>query len=359
MSETMSRLRCALQVLTAVILFGTPCQAAPLSTAASVTLGDGRSMVVEYDMDFRPVRRYPGLEEPTDITVLADGALLLVDKGAGRVMLVDSDGELRWNEQVGDRPVRARPRPGGGFLITARNEIIATDADLRVEWRRRVVGVQAAVPLPNGNILTAANDRRGWITETTPEGTLVWKSKPEGRTDPSGRWVAEDSEQYFRSVTSLDVGPDGTIFTADSDRGQLRVLSPDYRNLRRTRFYPQCLDTRIGPAGELVAVSPGGYGVSLELSDGTRKWLDTRMRPLAANMSPNGTLLVGLKWEPENAVLNATAQQNHEKSEVAWWRRAWPVPALGLLVGFLGAVLFRWPEIRIAVGRPRPGSHGR
>jgi len=74
-------------------------------------------MVVEYDLDSKPLRKYTGLKKPVDITPLADGTILLVDEEASAVMVFDGDGRVRWREKIGEHPLRARPRPGSLFWV--------------------------------------------------------------------------------------------------------------------------------------------------------------------------------------------------------------------------------------------------
>ncbi|MFQ5668429.1 MAG: glycosyltransferase family 39 protein, partial [Candidatus Binatia bacterium] len=342
-------------VLCITALVATVGLAAPYPNVPSVALGTGQSMVVAYSRDFQPLRKYVGLEKPTDVTVLPDGRVLLADAGARRVMLVDLDGTIQWNEPIGDSPIRARPRPGGGFLITSMTDLIAIRADRSVEWRRPVKGIKVGVPLANGRILLARNEGNGWLVETTPNGAVVWQSKPRGYVDASGRWINEQPEQYFASVWSLDVGPDGTIFTTDFDRHQLRILSADHRSLRTIPGLHHVTDTRIGRNGELVAVSPEDFRVWVEFPDGTTKSFQPELRPSCASMSPDGRLLVGLLWEPERAVLNATAARARRRPHIPWRQRGLPVPVLGVFSALLVGIVLRRPELR-AAWNPRAGS---
>jgi 4-amino-4-deoxy-L-arabinose transferase-like glycosyltransferase len=316
------------------------------SDVPAVSLGGGRSMVVEYDLGSKPVRKYIGLKKPVDITPLVDGTLLLVDEEAGEVMVFDADGTVRWREQIGEHPLRARPRPGGGFLVTSGEEVIALRSDRSVEWRLPVKRIKAAVPLANGNILTATNDAgQGWLTEMTPTGAVRRRSKPKGWYDASGAWIEEQADRYFRSIWSLDVGPDGTIFTSNFDGGGLRLLSPQFENLHIFPVLGHVSDTRIGSAGELIAVAPEDFLVWRTLPGDSPKSFQTDLRPMCANFSLHQTVLVGMYWEPERSVLNATAARTQQQPEVPWRQRALPVPLLGALIGLVSSLILRWPAL--------------
>jgi len=302
-------------------------------------------MVVEYDLDSKPLRKYVGLKKPVDITPLADGTLLLVDEDAREVMVFDAAGTVRWREQIGEHPVRARPRPGGGFLVTSGEEVIAVRSDRSVEWRLPVKGIRTAVPLANGNILTATNDVQGWLTEMTPAGAVLRRSRPRGWYDASGAWVAEQADRYFRSIWALDAGSDGTIFTWNPGVGLL-LLSPEFENLHTFPVPGNVSDTRIGPTGELIAVSSEEFLVWLKVPGESPASFLPDLRPICANFSLHQTVLVGMYWEAEISALNATAARSRQQPEVPWRQRGLPLPILGAVTALLSALILRWPELR-------------
>src|SRR5688500_4860618 len=82
----------------------------PSRSSESVSLGTGRSMVVELDDDFRRVRSFGGLHRPSDITPLPGGGLLLVDAGAEEVLELDASGAVLWRRTFAPGVQRARPR---------------------------------------------------------------------------------------------------------------------------------------------------------------------------------------------------------------------------------------------------------
>ncbi len=340
----MSRVSAALRGVVIALLVARAAAAAP--AVPVIEIGDGPSLVVEYDRDFKPLRKLRGLHKPSDLTPLADGGLLLVDQDAHEVLQLDAAGAVRWRQRIGLFPVRARLRPGGGLLVTGLNEIVATYPDLSVEWQRSAPGVRTAVPLANGNILLTRNAAYGELVEMKPDGSVVWQSEPPGHTDATGQWIDTDPKRFFSSVSSLDVAADGTIFTTDFDHHQLRVLAPDYRLLRAMSIVRHVEDTRIGPGGELIAVSPEDYRVWISRPDNSQKLYEPDLRPTCANLSARGTVFVGLEWEPEVEWLNATAARAAAPPDVPWWRRALPVPILGALAALLIAGLLRWREAR-------------
>jgi hypothetical protein len=313
----------------------------------TVSLGAGPSWLVEYDTEFRPLRRFTGLRKPVDLTPLADGSVLLVDEGDRRVMQFDTSGTVLWSEHIEDPPLRARPRSGGGSLITTASGIIAMHPDRTVAWHRKVGGIKAAVSLSTGNVLTATNDEgQGWLTETTADGAIRWKSQPRRHRDSAGQWIEEQPGKAFVSLSALDVSPDGTVLAGEFDGGRVFLLSRNYDVLRAIGGFNHLTDARIGPAGELVVVSPEDYLVWLELPGGTPTRYRASSRPTCANLTRRGTLLVGFTWEPERAVLNATARRSENPAEIRWWRRGLPVPLLASLLSVLTVVVLR----RLTIG---------
>ena len=279
-----------------------------------IAIGSGPSRIVEYDAEFRPVRTYVGLQRPTDITPLPDGSILVADAGTHEVLSFDpSDGRVISRRRFSSGVSRVRPRERGGFVVTSADRVLLTNAALEVEREIPMKGVRGAVELSNGHVLTVSNDEQGWLTEWRPDGSIRWRSKPRAHLDPAGKWEFERAGQSFVSTSSLDLRPNGTILLSDYDGHTLRLLSKDYEVLRNWAVpgLGHFLDTRFGPAGELVAVCPEKQAVWVERSGGdTRVWTAPGPSiPLTANLSTKGTLLVGFEWRPERERLNATSRR--------------------------------------------------
>jgi hypothetical protein len=330
----------------------------------TVQLGAGKSFVIEYNENLEPVRKYAGLQLPSDITPLADGSLLLVDRRAHRIVQLDPAGRVVWSDSIVAVPQRVRPLPGGGLLVTGVDDVVATDAARKVVWRLSIGGLKVAVPLRNGNFLTATNDRNGWLREVTRQGKVVWQSKPLGHTDEAGVWIDEDPHEFFLAVWSLDVAADGRILAADFERNEIRVLSRDYRVLRTIRGFRHMEDTRFGPNGEIVAVSPEDYRVLIVSPDGDQKSFATDWSPVCANWSADGRLFVGFEWRPEHSALYATEERRRQRPPVPWSRRPFPVSLLAVLLALSTGIGLRWPQISGRVGmlgppRPDPPHHDR
>lgn len=315
-------------------------------------------MLVEYDLSFRPLRKYTGLQAPSDVTPLADGTILLVDEGSQTVMLFDHEGRIHWSEQIGKSPTRARPRPEGGLLVTSGDEVIALRPDRTVEWRRAVGGIRSAAPLHNGNVLVAHNERNGWLSEMTPAGEIVWRTQARdptsGHISDVGQWVDATPDLFFHSVWSLDVNADGVIFATDFDRPQLRIVAADRQHVQVFPGLPHVTDTRIGPGGYFVAVSPEAFKVWLLLPDGTINAFQPDMRPRCANFTAQGTLLVGLVWQPENALLNATKARAQPPLKVPWRQQGLPVSVLSALAALGVVYALRRHEPQAAESAPEP-----
>jgi 4-amino-4-deoxy-L-arabinose transferase-like glycosyltransferase len=338
--------------------------AATVVTAADVpttVVGDGRSMVVEYDEDFAPLRRFVGFEFPSDITPLADGSFLVVDQVAHRIVQITPENTIAWSGEIGRGPQRIRRRPQGGFLLTSVDEIIVVDADYAVVSRREAPMLKIAAPLANGNLLVGWNDRIGWLAERTPEGETVWQSKSDGYRDESDTWIDEAQENYFTSLVALDVAADGNILAADFQRNHVRVLSPQYRLIRSLIGPRHMHDLRFGPNGEIVATSPEDYQILVAPEGGRERRIETDLQPFCANLTESGTLLVGYRVLPEDEALNRTRLRESPHVPVPWYQRGLPVPFMGALLAVALALAVRWPEVSGRVRRLRaaPSSPAR
>lgn len=328
-----------LRTLSALLLLG---GAPSASTAAveAVSVGSGLASVNRYDASSRLIGRIVGLERPVDVTSLPDGSLLLVDEGTNAVLLIDPSGSLAWREQIGSHPLRARPRPLGGILVTSIDEVLATGADRKVEWRLSLPGVRAAVPLANGNVLAATTRADRWLVELNPQGEAI-RQVPAGGAKGSGPSA---------HVWSLDVGPDGEVFASDPSGGEAFLLSADWGERRSIAGTAGARDTRIGALGDLSAALPGSFRVWRRTAEEETSF-ETGTPPLCASIAPDGTLWVGLAAEEAVRNLGKTAAPS---SMVPWWKRGVPLPALTALASFLFAMAIRWPDLRRSASAASP-----
>ena len=328
------------------------------STGPTISVGPGKSSIVEYDLGFRPQRVYSGFQKPTDITPLADGSLLVADEGAQEVVAFDpSTGKVLYRSKFPSGVLRARPRPLGGLVVTSADKVLLTDRTLEVEREIPVKGVRAAVELPGGRVLTVSNEDQGWMTERRPDGSILWRSKPRARITPDGKWVSEAAEQTFVSTSSLDVGGHGEIFATDADAHTLRLLSKDHLVLRFWTVYGMThfSDTRFGANGELIAVSPETLSIWTEQRDGViRTWTSPGIDlPLCANVSARGTILVGFQSLPENERLNAALQLSEQPKRPPFPRTLPGAVLLGVSAAILVCAAWRWRDARNASASPR------
>jgi 4-amino-4-deoxy-L-arabinose transferase-like glycosyltransferase len=342
----------------AIVLLLSLLKAAPArpSTGPTISIGPGPSSIVEYDFQFRPLHVFVGFRKPTDITPLAGGSLLVADEGAQEVLAFDpSTGNISYRHQFPSGVLRARPRPFGGLVVTSTDKVLLTDRALKVEREISVKGVRAGAELRNGHILTVSNEDQGWMTERRPDGSIVWQSKPRARLNPGGKSSPEEAEQTFVSTSSLDVGEHEEIFATDYDAGRMHLLSKDHQVLRfwtvpgMTHF----LDARLGPNGELIAVSPEAHSVWTERGDGkVRTWTSSGTDlPLCANVSRRGTILVGFEWRPENERLNATLQLSTQHKRLPFHRTLPGALLLGISAAILICAGLRWRDTRSAPAR--------
>lgn len=298
------------------------------------------------------MRTFVGLHAPTDITPLSDGSVLVADQGAREILSFDPvGGTVLLRREFKSGVLRARPRAGGGFVVTSIDKVLLTNAALEVEREIPVKGVRVAVELPNGHLLTASNEEQGWLTEHRPDSSIRWRSKPRARLDPAGKWVSESDDQTFVSTSSLDVRSDGAIFAADFDGHTLRLLTSDYRLLRfwSVKGQGHFSDTRFGPSGELVFVAPETQSVWVEFPDGKiRAW--TTAGPsvaFCANLSLARTLLVGFRWQPEAERLNAS--QRPAEREAPFHETLFGVVLFGASSALLVGIIVRRTEIEAAI----------
>lgn len=309
----------------------------------AVSLGDGPATVVEFTLDQVPLRRLTGLQRASDVAPLADGGLLLVDPPGREVIRLDADWNVRWRAQVGPAPQRARPLPDGGLLVCSGNDLITLDASGAETRRFSIPGLVAAAPAPDGRVAVAwrAEGENGRIGMLNPDGSWCWQSRPDVARDAAGRRYEVDTRWALRSVASLDVLPDGNIFTADFDRATLRLFSPDGLPLLEWKAAdPHPTDTRVGPFGELLSAYPTSMQVQLEFAPNDGRLLVFELPPYCAQLSPRGTLLVGFGHLKENELLNATLRRAPPPA-VVWWRRGLPLPALGAALALALALLVR------------------
>lgn len=333
-----------MRLLAIAFLLVSLCAASAGAGVEVVSLGEAQSYVVEYDAAEQPVRRYQGLQLPTDVTPLDDGDLLVVDRYAHRVVYLRADGIVAWSEPIAGVPQRARPLGGGGLLVTGIDEVVAVAADRRVLWRLAVPGVVAAAPRPNGNVMIAANDHQGWLREMTTAGEVVWESKPRGYRNERGVWVDEDPRAFFVAIASVDVAADGRVLTADFERHQIRVYSPSLELLETIPGIRHMTDTRFGAGGEIVAASPEDHQVLIVTPGGERRLLDVDQLPMSAALAPGGRLFVGFQWRPENAALAASEARARPRPALPWYQRTRPVALLALLVALASALALRPPS---------------
>lgn len=306
----------------------------------SVSLGQGRSEIVEYDSDLRPIRRYTGLEGQADVAATPGGTILLADRGGRRVAEVARDGTVLWSDSTYGNALRIRSRPGGGFLITAPGQVIALRPDRSIDFGLSVPGVVAAVPLANGNVVAAYNrEGQGWLAEMNPSGQALRRTAARGYADASGRWL-EDPE-HFISVSSVDVRSDGSIVAANFDGGSVRLLTPEFGLAESIGGFAHPTDARFGPRGDLVVANPEMWRVWWRGMDGRSRTVEPPMIPVSAAATPWGTLLVATEWLPEREALNATALRERNAKPVPWWQQGLPLPALAVLLSLLVAAAVR------------------
>ena len=318
-----------------------------LGVTPSVSIGEGPSSIVELDSQLRPLRRWVGLDRPSDVTVLDDGGLLVADQGTHEVIALDAGGAVLWREHFPTGVQRARPRPAGGLVVTSIDQVLLTDVARQVVRTVPLPGVRVALELPNGALLAVYNQGQGWLVEIAPDGSVAWRSQPRAA---DGAETRPGEVPTFLSVAALDAGADGSIFLTDFDAHTLLLLDREGRLQESWRLLVggHWSDTKMGPGGELVMTAPETAAFAVQ-SPGTtqRSWKSTTTElPMCADVGPGGTIFVGLWNRPEKERLSATARRAAARTPRAFHRTLPGAAVLGGAIALLIGIALRWADRR-------------
>lgn len=173
------------------------------------------------------------LNDPRGLTVLADGAVLIADRGNGRIRRVAPDGTIT--------------TVAGGGLQYAGDGGPASSTLL--------YGPSAALPLPNGGLLIAdtASER---IRRITPLGAVVTAAG-------GGRGLAGDggptAGARFRDPTALAWSAGGQLLVGDTGNHRVRLVTdlaplPDPEPLRTSRVTPVRGSVAVRPRGRAALI---------------------------------------------------------------------------------------------------------
>lgn len=164
--------------------------------------------------------------EPFDVVVEPDGNVVVLDAAAQRLQRFSPDG--RFLAAFGETLATYRPRGLG--VDTAGDLYVADTGGLRLlhlspagevlqQWGGRGAAIGAGQPVdvavgPNGTI---------YLTEA--ERGLIWRLSPDGR---AASWVAVAKANTVDGP-HVAVGPDGRVYVTDPERWRVMVYEPDGR----------------------------------------------------------------------------------------------------------------------------------
>jgi sugar lactone lactonase YvrE len=170
------------------------------------------------DATGHPVRQVAGLDRPADAVELADGALVVAEPGAGRLVRVDGAGPPRPLATGLGTPTAVEVAPDGRLLVTdaAGGRLLGVDAATgAVAVLGTGLGVpRGAAPTPDGAVVVL--DGRGRVQRVEPGATaptVLAEGLPTGYLDAP----------YPRSG-GVAVTPDGRIVVAADKENSLYAI---------------------------------------------------------------------------------------------------------------------------------------
>jgi outer membrane protein assembly factor BamB len=141
----------------------------------------GRVFVVDRDGRVEELAR--GLNGPVDAERISDKRTLVLENGAGRVVEVE-DGRVVWEAGGLSNPYDADRLADGRTLVadSGNNRLVEFDRDGKVVWEKRDLAFPNNVlRLRNGGTLFTTYTS-GTVGEVARDGTLLWEHKVEGAT---------------------------------------------------------------------------------------------------------------------------------------------------------------------------------
>lgn len=160
--------------------------------------------VVRFDLEGRIVSEWKCA--PYDARLAGDGTVIVTERQAGRVAILDADGRTVWEKTGLSSPVDAERLPRGHVLVleNAANQVVEFDADGREVWR--VGGLSNAYDadrLPNGHTLVADSGHNR-LVEFDREGRVVWEHAD--LPFPNSVLRLRDGRTWYTAYTSGLVG---------------------------------------------------------------------------------------------------------------------------------------------------------
>lgn len=184
----------------------------------------GRALWLGSDGELRFEKR--GLREPVDIELALDGTLVVVERGAGRVVGLDPEsGEVLWMRSGFVSPFDAAPLERGHLLVADSDggRVVELDEQGALLWTYRTPFPNTVEPLDGGGVLIS-NWTRGDVIELGHDHKLRWKTHIGG------------------TLYSAERMPDGLTVVCDGGGKQVVFLDERGRPVKREPFAPGCVD---------------------------------------------------------------------------------------------------------------------
>ncbi len=167
----------------------------------------GRVMIV--DAEGKVVWEKMGLSSPTDAELVSNGNVLVLENGANRAVEVDREGKVVWEVGGLSNPYDVDRLPGGNTIVadSGNNRLVEFDRAGKVVWEKTGLDFPNGVlRLPNGRTVFTTYTR-GSVGEVDAKGELLWEHK------------IEDSVLYAPAAEN------GAVWVADGKNGRAIKLS--------------------------------------------------------------------------------------------------------------------------------------
>lgn len=229
-------------LLTALQPDGSPLWTVRLDSPARgspVVLGDGVAVVTRegdvlaFDSSGQQRWKYRLGAESTPLARTSDGALLVVS-ATGFAFKIGEDGRLVWRAAL-DNEFWSAPVPdetGGGYVVTVAGRVLALDSNGRVRWFNDLAAPVVAVPLVGHDARVYVAARDGTLSALdVADGRLHWRMQA-GRDLAASPAQAADGTLYQGTDDEmvLAIGRNGTLLWRVQVRGAVQArpaIGPD------------------------------------------------------------------------------------------------------------------------------------
>lgn len=205
--------------------------------------GDVLGEIALVDADGATVERVTHLGEPTDLSWLRNGHLLVVDRAGGQLVEVDLEGALHWQWRSppgGQRPEEASELESGNLLVAAgRDGAFEVDRSGAVVWRvdGLELPVNSAIRRPDGSTLLVTRDRdRKLLLAPAGGGAVRELAFPAGEGvgywTRGAAWTADGAEFLlwdidWTAIYRATLTDDRVVVLAADEMYRLKRVTPD------------------------------------------------------------------------------------------------------------------------------------